>query len=103
MLSFFMPGVFQYIVHLERLEGLHISSFHYVQMTDELTVEATYKGHQFCVNMAWEGDLYLTASVEVPKKIFTQVCRHMHAYRRVWPLQVLRASKRYAHIAKSAG
>lgn len=47
--------VFQYIVHLERLDALHISSFHAVQLTDELRVASTYEGHQFVVSMGWGG------------------------------------------------
>jgi hypothetical protein len=101
-IELFKPGVFQYTAHLERLTDLQITSFHYIPMVDDLAVEAMYKGHQFSINMAWGGDLDLVASVDVPEEIFDEVCRHMRAFRRVWPLQLIRAGKRYERIAKGA-
>ena len=101
--SLFRPSVFQYIVHLERLAGLQITSFHYVQMLDELEVSAHYQGQDFSVSMGPEGDLYLSAREQVPDDLFLHVCEHMKTYRRVWPALAFSASKRYARIAKSIG
>jgi hypothetical protein len=97
------PNVFQHISHMERLSGLCITSFHYVPATDELEVSVSYRGQCFMVSMAWGGDLYLSAGEQVPEELFRHVCLHMKAYRRVWPLRLLDAGKRYARIAKSAG
>jgi hypothetical protein len=96
------PNVFQHISHMERLPGLCITSFHHVPPTDELEVSASYRGQCFMVSMAWGGDLYLSATEQVPEDLFHHVCLHMKAYRRVWPLRLLDAGKRYARIAKSA-
>jgi hypothetical protein len=101
--SLFRPSVFQYVVHLERLDGLRITSFHYVQMLDELEVLANYEGQNFAVSMGPEGDLCLSAADQVPEDLFRRVCQHMQAYRRVWPASVISSSKRYAKIAKAAG
>lgn len=101
--SLFRPSPLQYIAHLERLDGLRLQSLHYVSMTDELDVKATYKEHVFSISMAWRGDLDLTASALVPQETFDMVCGHMQRYRRVGFFALTQAKARYARLAKSAG
>ena len=95
------PGVFEYMAHLERLEGCEISRFHYVPSTDELEVTARYAGHDLRV---WdlEGDLVMAAADDVPVDVFQRACDHLKSYRPVSRADVERAKERYARIAKAS-
>ena len=100
--SFFTtPSIDQHVAHLEKLKGIKITSFHYVPMSDELRVIATYKGYEFKIEMDWGGDINLTSKPDVPENIFNTLVSHMKSYTKISPKEVKEARKRYIEIAKS--
>ncbi len=98
--SFTVPSIDQYVAHLERLEGIEITSYHHIPMTDELCVIAVYSGYELTIDMDWDGDLNLTSKLEVPESIFTYVVSHMKNYSKVSYTEEKAAIKRHIKIAK---
>ena len=95
------PSVFQYIAHFEKFDNLEIISFHYSPMTDELLVVIKQSVHCFILEMAWGGDIELTAKNSVPEELFNELVAHMKLFERVSINDENNAKKRYASIAKN--
>ena len=92
----------KYFVHLERLEGIEITRFHFVPMTDELSVCFNFHDYEFKVWMDWGGDLVLQTTEDAPIEIFEVLKQQLSNLEPVSSEELEEAKKRYTKIAKMA-
>lgn len=98
--ALFQPSPIHYLIHLERLDELQIEMFRYIWAIEDFEATIEYKSHRMQLWMAWEGDLVLMGTDDVPNAVFQHVCVHLHRYKYV-PVSRLNAyKKRYKRPAK---
>ncbi len=99
-ISFFEPTVLELLIHIERLNNLNFSTFHYIQMTDELDVNGEYKGFAFEIYMGNGGATYLIAQSEMPEDLFDEIRTHVNNYKRVSRKDLDASTNRFKNLAK---
>ena len=98
--SFFKPTVLELLAYLEQFNNLNYSSFHYVEMTDELDVKGSYKDFDIEIYMENGGVIYLAANRKMPKEVFQESEQHFKMYKKVSSKELEFASIRFQQLAK---
>jgi hypothetical protein len=98
--ALFQPSPMHYLIHLERLDQLQIEMFRYIWAIEDFEATIEYKSYRMQLWMAWEGDLVLLGTDDVPSEIFQHVCGHLHRYKHVPVSRLNEYKKRYKRPAK---
>ncbi len=94
----FSIGPVKFLVHMEKLPTVKVTSKWSYPLTDDVWASFEYKDYVFRVDSPF-AYLWVTAvSQDIPEAVFAEVENHIINYRRVWPHQAIWGFLRYLFL-----